>query len=136
MTRTRYYSLTIALLCVPSCHEWHQVARPGVSGSLEGNPEIARVTRTVGCGPTPTPDCVGSRDTVTLYNPRVQGDSLIGFYDRNQRKRVAMHVRGVINVESRKTNVARTAGLALGIGALIALAYLAVILVLLGQASD
>jgi hypothetical protein len=135
MTRTRYL-LTIALLCVPSCHEWHQVARPGASGSLEGNPEIARVTRTVGCGATPNPDCVGSRDTLTLYNPKVQGDSLMGYYDRNQRTRVAMHVRDVINVESRKINAARTAGLALGTGAFIALVYLAVILVLLGQASD
>lgn len=135
MTRTRY-PLTIALVCVSSCHGWHQVAKPGAGGSLEGNPEIARVTRTGGCGATPTPECVASRDAVTLYNPKVQGDSLIGYYDRNQRERVAMHVRDVVSVESRKIDAARTAGAALGIGALIALAWVAVLIALLGGPSS
>jgi hypothetical protein len=84
MTRA-HYSLIVALLCLSGCQGWHQVARPSAGGSLEGNPDIVRVTRTVGCGATPTRECVASHGTVTLYNPRVKGDSLIGYYDSNQR---------------------------------------------------
>lgn len=91
------------------------------------------MTRTVGCGATPTLECVASRGTVTLYNPRVQGDSLIGYYDRDQRERVAMHVRDVVSVESRKVDAARTAGAALGTGALIGLAAVLAVLALLSS---
>ena len=131
MTRTRY-SLIVGLLCLSGCQGWHQVARPSAGGSLEGNPEVVRVTRTVGCGPTPTRECVANRGTVTLYNPRVQGDSLVGFYDSNQRERVAMHVRDVVSVESRKIDAGRTA---VGTGKLIALAGVLVLIGLLELAT-
>jgi hypothetical protein len=135
MTRTRY-PIIVALLFLSGCQGWRQVAKPSAGGSLEGNPDIVRVTRTAGCGATPTLECVASRGTVTLYNPRVQGDSLIGYYDRNQRERVAMHVRDVVSVESRKTDTARTAGAALGTGALIALAAVVVAVALLAGGSS
>ncbi len=133
MTRTRY-PLILALLFLSGCQGWHQVARPSAGGSLEGNPDIVRVTRTVGCGATPTRGCLASRGTVTLYNPRVQGDSLIGYYDSDQRERVAMHIRDVVSVESRKVDAARTAGAALGTGALIGLVALVGVIALLAGA--
>ncbi len=93
------------------------------------------MTRTVGCGPTPTRECVANRGTVTLYNPRVQGDSLVGFYDSNQRERVAMHVRDVVSVESRKIDAGRTAGVALDAGKLIALAAVVGLIAVLALAT-
>ncbi len=132
MTRT-HYSLIVALLCLSGCQGWHQVARPSAGGSLEGNPDVVRVTRTVGCGATPTRECVASHGTVTLYNPRVLGDSLIGYYDSNQRERAAIHVRDVVSVESRKVDAARTAGAALGTVAFIGLAAVLAVLAMLAS---
>lgn len=82
---------------------------------------MVRVNRTFNCGPTPTPECVAQRATVTLHNPRVQADSLVGYYDAANNERVAMHMRDVVSIESRGVDAERTAGAVLGVGALLAI---------------
>ena len=74
--RTRNLSLVFMLAGLTACQGWKQVARPTPGGNLQGNPEVVRVTRTQGCGPTPSRECIANRGTVTLYGPRIQSDSL------------------------------------------------------------
>lgn len=117
----RRNSLLLAVLAVTAtaCQGWHTLATPARGGSLEGNPELVRVTRTMGCGPHPTRSCVAATGTVTLYNPRIEGDSLIGYYDSAQRERAAIAVSDITNVEARKVDKTRTAGAAIGSGLLL-----------------
>ena len=127
--RINYLSFAIAVAGVTACQGWHQVARPAPGGTLEGNPEVVRVTRTMGCGPTPSRSCMESRGTITLYAPRIQGDSLIGYYDRESRERVAVAVSDITNVESQKVDKLRTTGAVVG-GTGILLGALAVLLLI------
>lgn len=134
--RARNLALAVILAgALSGCQGWHQVAKPTPGGNLEGNPEEVRVTRTAGCGPTPSRSCIESRGTITLFNPRVQGDSLIGYYDRANLERVSIAVSDITNVESRKVDKLRTTGAVLGgavvayfvVAALVVIAWLAAI---------
>lgn len=116
-------SLLVAILCLPGCLSWHRADAPLAGGSLEGNPKIVQVTRTSGCGATPSAECISARSSMTLYSPRVDGDSLVGRVESNEPQRVAMHVRDIVSVKSGKVNRMRTAGLVLGTGAVLGLAY-------------
>jgi hypothetical protein len=108
-----------------ACQGWQQVQRPTANGTLEGNPEIVRVTKTMGCGPTPSRSCMENRGTITLHNPRVQGDSLIGYYDAAHRERVAIAVSDITDVEAKKVDKLRTTGAVLG-GAVVTYAVITV----------
>ena len=119
------------LIAAFGCQAWHPVQRPTTGGSLPDNPEVVRVTRTFDCGPTPSRECVASRGTVTLHNPRIQGDSLIGYYDRGNYERAAMHMRDVVSIESREVDPARTVGAALGVGALVGIGVVIALIALL-----
>ena len=119
--RLRTLLLVASFTPLVACQGWHPIARPVPNGTLEGSPEMVRVTRTSGCGATPSRDCTSSRGQVTVFNPRIQGDSLIGYYDKANRERVAMHVREVVAVETRAVDAKRTAGVAAGGGLLIGL---------------
>lgn len=123
-------SLLIALAGATACQGWQQVPRPtaGATG-LQGNPEIVRVTRTQGCGPTPSRECMSNRGTVTLYAPRIQGDSLIGYFDRDNRERTAIPLVDITNVESRKVDKLRTTGAVLG-GAAVTVGVITVLAVI------
>jgi hypothetical protein len=71
---------------------------------------------------------------VTLYNPRIQGDSLVGYYDNAQRERAAIAVSDITKVEARKIDKTRTAGAAIGSGLLITVALVfAALLALFGS---
>lgn len=129
--RTRNLTLALGLAGLTACQGWHQVARPTPGGNLEGNPEVVRVTRTQGCGPTPTRECMANRGTITLYGPRMQGDSLIGYFDRDNRERVAIAVSDITNVETQQVDKLRTTGAVLG-GAVMT--YVVVGLVLIAVA--
>jgi len=132
----RRSSLLVAVLAVTAtaCQGWHTVATPAGGGSLEGNPELVRVTSTMGCGPHPTRSCIAATGTVTLYNPRITGDSLIGYYDSAQRERAAIAVSDITKVEARKIDKTRTAGAAIGSGLLITVALVfAALLALFGS---
>ena len=132
----RRNGLLLAVLAVTAtaCQGWHTVATPARGGTLEGNPELVRVTSTMGCGPHPTRSCIAATGTVTLYNPRITGDSLIGYYDSAQRERAAIAVSDITNVEARKVDKARTAGAAIGGGLLLAaVAAIVILAALFGQ---
>ncbi|MBC7790019.1 MAG: hypothetical protein H7Z74_08735 [Anaerolineae bacterium] len=45
-----------------------------------------------------------------MYNPRLQVDSLIGYYDRANRDRLAIPVRNVQSVEFQQLHKLRTTG--------------------------
>lgn len=119
--RLKVFTLALVAVSATGCQGWRQLPRPTAGGSLAGNPEVVRVTRTQNCGPTPSRECISRQGSVTLYNPRVQGDSLVGYYDSNQRERVSMHVRDVVSVESREVSKGRTMGVAIGSGVVIGL---------------
>lgn len=127
----RFKTLFLAgsIAALGACQGWQAAPTPAPGGSLEGNPEVVRVTRTIGCGPTPSRSCVASRGTITLYNPRIQGDSLIGYYDKENRERVAVSVSDITNVEAQKVDKLRTTGAVLG-GTGILLGALAVLLLI------
>ena len=125
--RMRNLNLAFVLAGVTACQGWQPVARPTPGGNLEGNPQVVRVTRTQGCGPTPSRECMANRGTVTLYGPRIQGDSLIGYFDRENRERAAIAVSDITNVEAQKVDKVRTTGAVVG-GTLIG----SVVLVTLG----
>lgn len=121
MSRTRY-PVAVALLFLSGCHAWRHVAKPGASGTLEGNLDIVRVTRTVACATeTPTRECVPGRSTITLYAPRVEADSLIGRHNSDRGERVAVHVLDIVSIESQKIDPVRTVVAGLGTAALILL---------------
>lgn len=122
--------LAIVLLGLSACQGWHQLPRPtaGATG-IEGNPEVVRVTRTQGCGPTPSRECISNRGTVTLYAPRIQHDSLIGYFDPDKRERVAIALADVTNVEAKKVDKLRTTGAVVG-GAVVTYAVVTVLVVL------
>ncbi|MFL5527757.1 MAG: hypothetical protein ACJ791_00195 [Gemmatimonadaceae bacterium] len=117
---SRSYVL-LAATATLGCHAWTAVTKPSADGSLPGNPRSVRVTRSVGCGDKPATDCVAKQTTLVLHSPRVAADSLIGYYDEANRKRVAIHVREVISIESRSVDPYRTTGVILGVGALLAI---------------
>jgi hypothetical protein len=127
--------LISALAGVAGCQGWRPLAKPVPNGTLEGSPEMVRVTRTFGCGENPSRDCVSSRGQVTLFNPRVQGDSLIGYYDRANRERVAMHIKEVVAVDTRQIDPARTAGAAIGGGLILGAIALLAALILVASIS-
>jgi hypothetical protein len=81
----------------------------------------------------PSADCAEAKGIVRLYNPRVQGDSLIGYYDRANRERVAMPVRDVLGIESRGIDPYKTTGMAIGIGLIIAAVAVATFVILLSS---
>ena len=124
----RISSIGIAIVLAggTGCQGWQQLPRPTAGAGLEGNPEVARVTRTQGCGPTPSRECMSKRGTVTLYGPRIQGDSLIGYFDRDNRERVAIALTDVTNVETQKVDKLRTTGAVLG-GAVVTTAIVTVV---------
>ncbi|HEU4748932.1 MAG TPA: hypothetical protein VFS56_10555 [Gemmatimonadaceae bacterium] len=129
------FVVVVALASLTACQGWRQVERPRPGAPLEGSPEVVRVTRTMGCGPAPSRSCVERRGTITLYNPRVEGDSLIGYYDPAGRERVGVPIGDITNVEARKVDKLRTTGAAVG-GTLVAavvLTALALIAVLASQ---
>lgn len=117
--------LVIAMFGASACQGWHQVQRPAANGTLQGNPEIVRVTKTMGCGPSPSRSCMENRGTITLHNPRIQGDSLIGYYDAANRERVAVAINDITAVEAKKVDKLRTTGAVLG-GAVATYAVLTV----------
>jgi len=127
--RARNLTLAVILAGLTACQGWKQVARPAPGGNLEGNPEVVRVTRTQGCGPTPSRECMSNRGTVTLYGPRIQGDSLIAYFDRDSRERVAIALTDVVNVESKSVDKLKTTGAVLG-GAVATTAVVTVVLFL------
>lgn len=122
--------LTVTMVA-SGCQAWHPVARPTADGPLPGDPQTVKVTRTSNCGEKPTLQCAATRGTVVLHNPRIAGDSLIGYYDVANRERVAMHVRDVVSIESRGVDPLRTTGAALGVGAIIVAGGIVVLLLLL-----
>lgn len=115
----RHLTLALCLAGLTACRGWHHAGKPTPDGSFEGNPEVVRVTRTQGCGPMPTRECMANRGMVTLYGPRIQGDSLIGYFDRDSRKRVAIVMSDITDVETKHVDKLRTIGAVLG-GAVMA----------------
>ena len=132
MNRIPWRSLSL-LIIASGCHAWQPVAKPGAGGSLPEVPAVVRVRRVIRCDSTSSPDCIARQNTVTLHNARVEGDSLIGYYDDRDRDRVAIHERDVVSIESRNVDPYRTAGVALGIGALIALGAVLAVLALISS---
>lgn len=116
ITRKRVLSLCLAGLT--ACHSWRHAGKPTPNGGFEGSPEVVRVTRTEGCGPIPTRECMDNRSTVTLYGHRIQGDTLIGYSDRDNRERVAIFMSDITNVETSRFDMLRTTGAVVG-GALM-----------------
>jgi hypothetical protein len=106
---------------------------PGPDQAINGTPEMVRVTRRAYCGATAGPDCTAARRIIRLYNPRVAGDSLIGFYDRANRERVTIPVGEVIGIESREIDPYKTTGAAIGIGLVVAAAAFAAIAILISS---
>jgi hypothetical protein len=132
MKLIRYRSLSV-LIIASGCQAWQPVGKPSGSGSLPGEPSVVRVTRVIPCGATASADCIARQNTITLYSPRVEGDSLIGYYDDRSHERVAIHERDVVGIETRKVDPYRTAGLALGVGALVALGAVLALIVLISN---
>ena len=109
-----------SLVCVSSCHVWQPVPVPTPDQQINGTPAVVRVTSAQECGPTAGRECRAATRALRLYDPRVEGDSLIGYYDRGNRERLAIPVREVISLESREVDPYRTAGAAIGVGLLVA----------------
>jgi hypothetical protein len=59
-----------------------------------------------------------NRSTITLHSPRIQGDSLIGYYDRDHRERTAIALSNITRIESQKVDKVRTGGAVVGVAAL------------------
>jgi hypothetical protein len=72
---------------------------------------------------------MSNRGTVTLYGPRIQGDSLIGYFDRDNRERLAIALTDVTNVETQKVDKLRTTGAVLG-GAVVTTAIVTLVLLI------
>jgi len=108
----RYLTLSLCLAGLTACRGWHHAGKPAPDGRFEGNPEVVRVTRTQ--GPMPTRECMANRSTVTLHGPRIHGDSLIGYFDRDSRERVAIPMSDITNVETSRVDKLRTTGAVLG----------------------
>lgn len=118
----RINSLPLAIIAgMTACQGSQQVARPVPSGTLEGNPQVVRVERTTGCGPAPSRSCM-NRMTITLQSPRIQGDSLIGYHDRDNHQRTAIALSDITRIESQKLDKIRTGAAVLG-GAALALLF-------------
>lgn len=123
----------VLLVGLGACQAWHPVTKPSAEGALPGAPELVRVTRTYNCSETPTQEFMARRSTVTLYSPRVQGDSLVGYFDAANNERTAMHLRDVVGIESKGVDAYRTVGATLGIGALIGVAVLVTLIILVAS---
>ncbi len=119
--------MIIAFVSLSGCHSWQRVPGPGVGGALASNPKIVQVTRTFGCAPAPTPQCGANQVIVTLHNPAVDGDSLIGYRESNQRGRMPTHVRDVVDVRLRQINRPVTTALAFGTAAIVGVALFVVV---------
>ena len=89
------------------------------------------MSRTLGCGDTPSGDCIATRGTVLLHHPRVERASLIGYHDAADQERAAIHIRDVVGIESRAVDPYRTVGVGLDIGAVIAIGAVIPLLVVL-----
>jgi hypothetical protein len=123
----------IVLIFASGCHAWQPVLVPGPDQPIAGTPNTLRITRRTNCGATPSADCAPAKAIVVLYSPRVQGDSLIGYYDRANRERVAIPVRDVLGIESREIDPYKTTGMAIGIGLVIAAVAVATFAILLSS---
>lgn len=124
--RAPKFSFIVVVVLISGCQGWQQIPRPAADSGLQGSPGMIKVTRTMGCGSTPSRACMERRGTLTLHNPRIQGDSLIGYYDPDNRERVAIPIADVTNVEAKKVDKLRTVGAVAG-GALAAVAVVSVL---------
>jgi hypothetical protein len=119
------------VVCVSSCHAWQPAPVPVPDQQIKGTPAVVRVARTKECGPTAGRECRAATGIIRLYNPRVEGDNLIGYHDRANRERLAIPLREVISLESREVDPYRTAGAAIGVGLLVAAVAIAGLAVLI-----
>jgi hypothetical protein len=98
---THLTALSAFLLSSTGCHSWVTTTVP-TQGRLQGNPRVVHIVRS-------PPGSV-----MTLTDPVVVGDTLIGFSGRSLNGvRVAVPLSQVALLQTKQFSVARTAGLAL-----------------------
>ena len=115
MTKAQALMLAAVVAFVSGCHNWLPTEVPASAGPLAGNPKQVQVTRADGT-------------SVTLTNPGMSADSLVGFtYIRGQGNvRLGIPKTDIKNLATPTFNAARTAGLVVGIAAAtVGLLYLA-----------
>jgi hypothetical protein len=100
--------LATLLAALLACHSTRQIAVPQSNGQLQGNPQVVNVSRQ-------------DRSVLTVYQPEVKGDSLIGWLDKPSAtapstQRVALSLTEIRDISATKVDAARTTGAALGGG--------------------
>ena len=104
---------------IVACHSFEPVGVPQPNRQLEGNPQVVIVTRR-------------DESEVTIYQPTVRGDSVIGWLDKPAPDtpgagRVAVSLSDVREISVRRVDRTGTAVLLLG-GVMVAAVYLLALL--------
>ena len=110
LRRSRLMRCTLVLALVTwlsACHKWVPLEPPVLQTLEATDPDMVRVTRTDG-------------RQVTLKEPRVSQDSLIGFWDESSSSRTtSMPLEAVEGIEERRSDPLAIGGLGLGAAALV-----------------
>ena len=116
LRRSRLMRCTLVLALVTwlsACHKWVPLEPPVLQTLEATDPDMVRVTRTDG-------------RQVTLKEPRVSQNSLIGFWDESSSSRTtSMPLEAVAGIEERQSDTLATVGLVTGaiLGPLVLLAF-------------
>ena len=123
MSLEKSVAIVFGLAVLSGCHSSSRIPVPAPGSTLEGAPEHVTVTRQ-------------DRSTFEIYDPLVQGDSLVGYLDpatasMGNRQRVALALGDVRQITAMKVSKGKTTGLAVGGAGVLTL----VVLVALAAAS-
>jgi hypothetical protein len=105
---------------IAACHSVQSVGVPEPGGKLEGNPRMVSVTRQ-------------SQSVLTIYQPTVKGDSLVGWLEKPKAHssnvpRVAVSLSDIREISVRNAETTTTTFAFLG-GVLVGVVLLAILLV-------
>ena len=101
-------TLLLALITwFSACHKWVPLEPPVLQTLEATDPDMIRVTRIDG-------------RQVTLKEPRINQDSLIGFWDESSSSRTtSMPIEAVEGIEERRSDPLATVGLIVGVPVLV-----------------